>query len=446
MAPHSISDKSLMRLTWPILFELLMLYLIPAVDTYYLSRLSTEAVAGVSAILPLTGLGMILFMPLTQAGMSVAAQHLGARAGHNASAAFTLLLAMNFFVGLFISLLFLMLAESLPAWMGLEPRFADMAATYVGTIGAGYVFLALKVGVSGVLNALGRTSINMWTALLMNLVNLSLNHVFVTGALGFPQLGVRGIALASATAWAAAFLFGLAFCFKELAPLSALRAQGRDMRTILSQILRIGLPSTLEPLSYQVSQVVITKMLVQLGPLALTTKAYVGNITHFALLWSAAFASGTQIKTAHLIGAQAYQDASEQVASGVRLVLLGCTVISVGLALNAQALLGLFTPDPAGLALGATILWLAVLLEWGRALNVLVGSVLRASGDAHFVALFGLLSMWLVSVGGAYLGSLVWGWGLVGIWVAMIADEHLRGWVSLARWRSGNWRRKAIYR
>lgn len=444
--PLSISEKSIFRISWPVLFELLMLYMIPAVDTYYLSRLSTQAVASVSAILPLTALGMILFIPLTQAGTSVAAQHLGARSSQKASLAFSLMILLNLALGLGISLIFFSLADILPQLMGLDPSMATMAASYISMLGTAYIFLALKVGVSGILNASGHTLINMLSALIMNAMNLALNHIFVTGAFGFPKLGVSGIALATALAYASAFLFGLYFCYRQLASLRTLRESSSERRIILSQILRIGVPSTLEPLSYQVSQVVITKILVQLGPLALTTKAYVGNITHFALLWSAAFAAGTQIKTAHLIGAQAYQEASAQVMSGVRIVLLGCTVISVSLALGARPLLGLFTSDPAALALGSTILWVAIALEWGRALNVLVGSVLRASGDAQFVALFGLLSMWIVAVGGAYLGSISWGWGLLGIWLAMIADEHLRGWATLARWRSGVWRRKVIYR
>ncbi len=442
----AISDKHLFRISWPILFEILMLYMIPAVDTYYLSRLSTEAVAGVSAILPLTGLGLILFLPLTQAGTSVAAQHLGAKNLTKARAAFGLMLALNLGIGLLLSLILLGLAPLLPKLMGLEDRFALMASTYIQFLGMGYVFLALKVGISGVLNALGKTKINMFAALLMNVINLALNHLLTSGAFGLPVFGVGGIAVASACAWCAAFLFGLYSCSTQLARPAEIWKQRRANRPILSQIMRIGMPSTLEPLSYQVSQVVITQMLVQMGPLALTTKAFVGNISQFALLWSAAFASGTQIKTAHLIGAKDYDEASKQVNLGVRIVLIGCTAISIALALNARSLLGIFTSDPESLRLGTLILWLAVVLEWGRALNVLVGSVLRASGDANFVALFGLLSMWIVAVGGAYIGAIGLGWGLAGIWVAMIMDEHLRGWVSLRRWQKGSWMQKTIYR
>ncbi len=442
----AIPDRSLWQLSWPILFELLMLYMIPAVDAYYLSRISTEAVAGVSAILPLTGLGNILFMPMTQAASSVSAQHLGAGRAEMAKMTFSLLLGIQFCAGLAMSLFLMTCASWLPGVIGLRGSLAEIASIYMTTIGIGYVFLALKVGNSGVLNALGRTQVNMWSAVLMNLVNLGLNHLLVTGIWGLPKFGPAGVAFASVTAWFSAFLLGWFACRHEFLSPRVMRHQMAAMISNLKHILRIGLPSALEPLSYQLSQVVISKILVHLGVVALTTKVFVGNITLFSLLWSAAFAGGTQIKIAHLLGSRKLDKATDQLLAGVKLVLLGCSALSLVLALSGPWLLGLFTNDPEIIRLGSILLWIAVILEWGRALNVLVGSALRASGDAKFIAFFGLGSMWCIAVGGAYGLSIGLGWGLIGVWLAMTLDEHIRGWVSLYRWRRGYWQEQTVYR
>jgi putative MATE family efflux protein len=423
-----------------------MLFMVPAVDAYYMTRVSPEAVAAVSAVLPVTGLGFILFAPLTQAGSSVAAQHLGAKNYQLAGLTFSSLLGMNVILGFVMSLVFITFAPFLPEFVGLTGSLADLASLYIRALGFGYVFLALKMTSSGILNALGRTQINMWAAVLMNLVNLSLNHLFVTGPWGFPKLGVIGIAAASGIAWFVSFLAALYFCRHVLASPKAVAASLPAVRETLGHVLRIGLPSSLEPLSYQLSQVVISRILVSLGVLAVTTKAYVANITLFSLLWGAAFASGTQIKISHLLGERSYKEATSQLVSGVKIALIGCTVLSLFLAIGGPWLLRIFTEDPEVLRLGSQVLWVAVFLEWGRALNVIVGAALRASGDARFVAGFGVASMWLLAVTGAYVIGVEAGLGLIGIWLVMSLDEHLRGWVSLRRWMSGRWQSKTVYR
>ena len=53
-------------------------------------------------------------------------------------------------------------------------------------------------------------------------------------------------------------------------------------------------------------------------------------------------------------------------------------------------------------------------------------------------------SNWGVSVLGAWFLGVWLGLGLVGVWVAMAADEWLRGIVMLRRWRSGVWRRMTL--
>lgn len=441
-----IRERSIFSLSGPVLFELLMLFMVPAVDAYYMTRVSPEAMAAVSAVLPVTGLGFILFAPLTQAGSSVAAQHLGAKNLQMAGLTFTSLLGLNVGLGLIMSLVFVSFAPFLPEFVGLEGTLAEVASVYIRALGFGYVFLALKMTSSGILNALGRTQINMWAAVLMNGINLGLNHLFVTGVFGFPKFGVIGIAAASAIAWFLSFLFALYFCHHHLAKLKAVTSSMPQVRETLGHVLRIGLPSSLEPLSYQLSQVVISRILVSLGVLAVTTKAYVANITLFSLLWGAAFASGTQIKISHLLGERSYKEATSQLIAGVKIALAGCTVLSLILAVGGPWFLRIFTEDPEVLRLGSQVLWIAVILEWGRALNVIVGAALRASGDARFVAGFGVMSMWLLAVTGAYFIGVEAGLGLLGIWLVMSLDEHLRGWVSLKRWMSGRWQSKTVYR
>jgi Na+-driven multidrug efflux pump len=120
------------------------------------------------------------------------------------------------------------------------------------------------------------------------------------------------------------------------------------------------------------------------------------------------------------------------------------TAIAVVFSISTDFLFGIFTSNPEILQIGATILLLTIILEPGRAFNLVIISALRATGDVKFPVYMGILSMWGISVPLAYLLGIHFELGLAGIWVAFIADEWLRGILMLIRWRSKVWVNKGF--
>src|SRR6202012_2584433 len=84
-----------------------------------------------------------------------------------------------------------------------------------------------------------------------------------------------------------------------------------------------------------------------------------------------------------------------------------------------------------------------LLLEPGRRFNRILINALRASGDSRFPLAAGLISQWGIMLSGAWLLGTPFGLGVVGVWVALIADEWLRGLYMLQRWRRGRWLKQA---
>ncbi len=85
-----------------------------------------------------------------------------------------------------------------------------------------------------------------------------------------------------------------------------------------------------------------------------------------------------------------------------------------------------------------------IFLEIGRAINMNMVMALNAAGDVRAPITVGILFMWGIATLGAWLLGIHLGWGLVGIWIAMAADECTRGLVFIWRWHSGVWRKKLV--
>ena len=71
-------------------------------------------------------------------------------------------------------------------------------------------------------------------------------------------------------------------------------------------------------------------------------------------------------------------------------------------------------------------------------------NTLRAAGDTRFVLLSSMASMWIMRVGLGILMGTVWGIGLLGIWIAMLADWAVRIALFVPRFLGHRWETKGI--
>ena len=212
----------------------------------------------------------------------------------------------------------------------------------------------------------------------------------------------------------------------------------------VKSLLHISVPSGGETLSYQLSQTTIMKMVNILGLAVINTKVYVSVIAMLCYVYTIALSNASQVIVGFLMGAKRQEEVTSRVWRSMYLAI----AISVGLAtffyVTSDFVVSVFTSDPEILELAHNVLLVEIFLELGRAVNIVMVGCLQAAGDIRTPMLVGIFGMWLCAVPLSYLFGIYWGWGLVGIWIAMAADEILRGLLFVYRWYSGKWRNKHL--
>ena len=101
--------------------------------------------------------------------------------------------------------------------------------------------------------------------------------------------------------------------------------------------------------------------------------------------------------------------------------------------------MGFFTANPEILGWAAVLFALAALTEAPRAVNVMVGGALRASGDAWYSTIVSIAVTWLIAIPLAYLLTFKAGWGLAGIFTSALVDELIRARLNYRRWNRKKW-------
>jgi putative MATE family efflux protein len=444
LAQPEVPLPSLWRVTWPLFVSLALSLSLHFTDAFFLSRISDAAAAAAGAINPLLGAAIVLFSAVGQAGASVAGRLMGAKRYKELPLTYLALLGFNVAAGLLVSGLFFVVHPFVPGWLGLTGETAEYARVYLGVMGSFQILKAVQLAYGNMLNSRGETRWVMVEAVATNVANISLNLAVAQGA-----FGLRPSVAAVASATVISLVFGMLFTIVVVHWKFGVRfPRGwsvRELRHRLKPILKIGLPSASEPISYQCVQIVINLLVISFGASALATRTYVVSfITITTVLWSIALGIGTQIIIAHRIGAGKLDEANSELHRALLYAIAGNASIALILAIFHRPLLSLLTKDPEILRMAGPLFAIAVVVEMGRAVNIVAGGALRSSGDASFTALVGASLMWGVGVPSAFLFGSLLGLGLTGIWISMAIDETTRGLINYRRWRSGRWRETSL--
>ncbi len=430
---------TLFALTWPIFIELGLRMLMGNADTLMLSRYSDDAVAAVGVANQLVMVVLVMFGFVAMGTGIVISQYLGAGERQKASEVAVVALGANFLFGLLLSVVLVVFGRSFLTWMGLPDELMAEALTFLRIVGGASVLQALMTAMSATVRSHGFARDAMYVTLGMNVLNVIGNYLLLFGPFGLPVLGVLGVSISTAVAQLVGAVVLFIILLKRMDGKLPFGCLIRFPRYAIANILKIGIPSAGEHLSYVSSQVMITFFITSIGVLALTTKVYTQNLMMFIYLFSMAIAQATQIVVGHRVGARDLDTAYQTCMRSLKIGMAVSFVMACLFSLFRAPLLGLFTDQQEIIAVGSTLVLMTILLEPGRALNLVIILSLRAAGDAKFPVYLGVLSMWGVAVPLAYLLGVHLGYGLIGVWTAFIVDEWLRGLMMLWRWRKKKW-------
>lgn len=436
--------RRLFKLAAPIFIETLLIMMLGAVDVIMLSRHSDNSVAAVGVVNQIIVLTFLIFEVINLGTSVLCSQYLGAKMHKNVVQVVGVSLLMNLVVGVSVSLFLFGMNETILQWMGLTPELMKDGTDYMRIVGAFAFFQAISLTLSASLRSANKAIYPMMVTVVVNVLNIIGNYTLIFGEFGFPEMGVEGAAISTAFSRGVSMVILFIILFKKHIrkfPLAYFRPFPFKE---LKNLLKVGLPSAGEQLSYSSSQVVITYFINVLGTEALAARTYSVNIIMFSFLFCIAIAQGGAICIGHLIGEKRPHAAFLLGKYVMKKSVLITVCLSLITALMGPFIFGWLTTNEQIIRMGVTILAIDVILEIGRPINIFATNALRAAGDVNYPFYLGLVVMWSVAVGCGYLFGVHWGWGLAGMWVAFLLDENIRGIVFVRRWYGMKWVKKSF--
>ena len=445
MDENDVRKMSLLKLGWPVFVQCLLSICLGYVDTLMISRYSSSAVGGLGNANQILGFLTLAFTVISSATGVIVAQYLGAKLKEKLNEIYTVSVFFNLALSVVISLIVFVGCDFILQVMKVPDTMVPDAKAYMEIVG-GFMFLQAMIDTfSQIFRNNGKTQIGMFIALGMNIINITGNYIFLYGPLKELELGVKGVAVSTTLSRAVALIIAMVFFRVKIEGHISVKYLVPFPKEILGKLLKLGLPTAGENISYNIAQLCILMFVNSFNSETVTnTKTYATIISNFAYLFSVSAAVSTSIVVGHAVGAEDYDYAYDKVLGTLKKAM----VISVAIAAINYCIspftIGLFTDDADIIALGQKVLFVCIFLEIGRTANLVVINSMRAAGDIKFPTYLGMASMWGVAVLFGYIFGVALEMGLIGIWIAMAMDEILRGVVVCIRWIKGSWRNKRV--
>ena len=437
--------NSLVRLALPIILANVLHTTYQLIDTFWLGRLSANAVAAVSISFPILFLVLSLGGGLTLGGSVIVAQYFGAENKKKVDYSSSQTVFVIFILSIVLALAAYFLAEPMMILIGAEPPILQDAVDYFEVSSFGFIFLFMFFVFQSLMRGIGDVMLPMYVVLVTVILNLILDPLFIFGYGPIPGFGVKGAAMASISTQAISAIIGLGILFKGKRGIKIHFAQMRWDWKWTKRLFRIGIPTSLDQSTRAAAMTVIIVLVTGFGGEVVAAYGIGVRILSLIVIPALGFAMATTTLVGQNIGARQLKRAEKVGDLSAKIAMIGLTSIGMLLFLFAEPVTAFFVPnDPQVIKDGA--LFIKIMAPSFGILGVqqVLNGVFNGAGFTQASLLISIFSLWMVRFPLAFLLSENTELAEVGLWWAFPISNLLGGTVAFVYYKLGYWKVRTI--
>ncbi|MCV3397045.1 MATE family efflux transporter [Campylobacter sp. RKI_CA19_01116] len=431
---------SLKHLSMPILLEMFLRYFSLIINTVMVSQYSNFLVGAMGAGNQVADLFIIIFSFLSVGCSVVIAQALGAKDYTLARKAIHQSLFLNALLGFVCGSLILWHGEFLLYLLQIPNELLKDSEIYLHMLGICLFFDAMGIVLAAIIRVYNMAYWVMFTTLLMNVV-IFIGNFYV---LHFTKLELFGVGLSNILGRLVAFGMLIAILSFKLKIHLKIKEMINLEKVVLKKIFNIGGFAAGEHLIWFIQYTIAFAFVASLGKENLSVQTIYFQISLLIMLVGQAISVANEIIIGKLVGAKYLNVAYKHTWIALYFSVVASAFIALLNYVLQDFTMGVVKLEESLKELMIPLFALSIFLEISRTFNIVMVNSLRASGDARFPFLSGVVFMLGVSLPVGYVLCFYAGLGILGVWIGFCADEFLRGIVNSYRWKSKKWQGKAL--
>ncbi len=393
------------------------------VDTFWVARLGHEAIAALTIVFPY----QILFIAVgVGTGVGIGAL-VSRRFGENNIEATNHVAGQIFFLSVLWGVLFVVagvfFSKSILTAFGATPDIMEYSTQYLVIISYGAPQIIFALMVSSLIRGSGDAVKPMIIMITASVINIILDPVLIIGLGPFPEMGVRGAALATIIAQSIGAALAL---YYFLAHKTAFRIRVSHLlpnMPILRDIYRVGAPSTILEVTESLSFVLFNNVVSAYGSVAIAAVGIVIRISDLAFMPIIGVSNGLLPIVGFNFGAQSFKrlwKAVKLASVGIAAFLVAATIL---IEIFTPQIIGIFSKDAELLeiTIPSMRIMLATMMFIGP--NIMFITAFQGLSRGTMALVLSLVRQFILFVPLLYLFSHLF--GMYGIWYSLPASDIL---------------------
>ncbi len=253
-------------------------------NTWFVSRLGTDALAAISFTFPVVMLLMFLTRGLGSGALTLVAHAIGGNDRARAATLTTHAIILAVLFAVVVSVLGLLTIEPLFMQLGASGETLRLVDSYMRIWYLGAVVMVLQIVTIDIIVSTGSTKVVSALMVGSTLLNVLLDMGLIFGRFGMPQMGIVGAALATLISQLAALLVAFYILAGKMRLIDTGSLKVEALFQSFKQIMRFGIPGALGMILTPISAAVIIKMVAAYGNPAVAAMGVASRIEMFAFM------------------------------------------------------------------------------------------------------------------------------------------------------------------
>lgn len=431
--------KKTIKYAWPCILEAVSGALISAIDMAMVGSIGKTAISAVGICSQPTLLCLVPINAIVTAAVVLIARRKGENKQESANDYLKVALILGLAFSLLFCGLFYIFSKETLLFAGANSEYLDIANEYFRIRLFSLTLCSLAAIMSGAQRGVGNTKISMISNLSANLVNILFNALLINGLLGFPKLGVRGAAIATAIGYWVAFIIALISVLRKdrylVLNFKKIPHFFYKCKKIFSIFNSVFIEQFITRFGFFAYAIIVAK----LGTAEFAAHQICINIVsiNFAL------ANGLQASNTALVGQSLGANRSDLAILHSSITqnigLLFAFINAILLIFFPREICMIYTNDIDVISLTNIPMKIMCVVVFCQAMQTITIAALRGAGDVKFVTFMMLICVGIIRPGLSYVFVYTLNMGLIGAWLGLLVDQFSRFLYSYIRFKRGKW-------
>ena len=433
-------STAIFLLAIPMVFEMVMESVFALIDIYFVSQVSTNAVATIGLTESVVSLIYAVAVGISMAATAVIARRIGEDDQEGAKNAATQVIYLGLGVSIVFSLVGIYFAKEILGLMKASPDLIEEGYQYTQILIGGNTTIVLLFLVNAIFRGAGNASYAMWVLIFSNALNIILDPLFIFGIGPFPELGVKGAAIATTIGRGSAVILQLLLLWLGKSRVQLALRHLKLQLAIVSNLVRISWGGIGQFLIGTSSWVFLMRIMSEFGSEVLAGYTIAIRIVIFCLMpaWGLSNAAATLV--GQNLGANAPDRAAKAVWQTGKYNALFMGTLSILFLVWSKSIVSIFSPVEEVINTGSLCLRVFALGYVFYAFGMVLIQSFNGAGDTKTPTYINFVCFWMFQLPLAYFTALSLEWGPVGVMISIVLAEILLTLISAYYFRLGKWK------